>query len=168
MAPPHCILELIWIWCHQWLPWRPIGMSDLMWNASGRTASTLVQLRLCAEQVLKHYLTQQWHIVDWTQGTNFSEISTKIHKFSFTKINLKMFSAKFLPFCSVLNMIIQPNVKNLAFIFLSTISICLYSGWSNINISAGNGLVLSGSKVLPEAMLIKINVTICHHKATMS
>ena len=33
-------------------------------------------------------------------GTNFSEIWIKIHNFSFTKMHLKMLSAKWQPFCS--------------------------------------------------------------------
>ena len=39
-------------------------------------------------------------------GTNFSEILVGIHTFSFKKINLKMLSAKFRPFCLGLNVLI--------------------------------------------------------------
>ena len=35
-----------------------------------------------------------------------------------------------------------------------------------VNIGAGNGLVPSGNKPLPEPMLIQIYVVIRHHKAT--
>ena len=38
-------------------------------------------------------------------GTNFSEISIDIHTFSFKKINLKMSSAKWRPFCLGLNVL---------------------------------------------------------------
>ena len=40
-------------------------------------------------------------------GTNFSEILIGIHKFSFKKINLKMSSAKWRPFCLGLNVLIN-------------------------------------------------------------
>ena len=38
-------------------------------------------------------------------GTNFSEISIDIHTFSFKKINLKMSSVKWCPFCLGLNVL---------------------------------------------------------------
>ena len=44
-------------------------------------------------------------------GTNFNEISIKIHTFSFTKIHLKMSYGKWRPFCLGLNVLrwIEPN-----------------------------------------------------------
>ena len=39
-------------------------------------------------------------------GTNFTEISIKIYKFSFKKIHLKMLSGKWLPFCFSLNVLV--------------------------------------------------------------
>ena len=44
-------------------------------------------------------------------GTNFSEILIGIHKFSFTKMRLKMSSAKWRPFCFGLNVLIRPQRK---------------------------------------------------------
>ena len=41
-----------------------------------------------------------------TSGTNFSEILSEIHIFSFKKMHLKMSSAKWWPFCLVLNVLI--------------------------------------------------------------
>ena len=46
-----------------------------------------------------HYLNQCWNIVDWTLGTNFSEMLIEIHTFSFKKIHSKMSSGKWQPFC---------------------------------------------------------------------
>ena len=40
-----------------------------------------------------------------TLGTNFSEVLSKIHIFSFKKMHLKMLSAKWLPFCLSLNVL---------------------------------------------------------------
>ena len=40
-----------------------------------------------------------------TSGTNFSEIVSEIHIFSFTKMHLKMSSAKWQPFCLGLNVL---------------------------------------------------------------
>ena len=42
-----------------------------------------------------------------TLGTNFSEISSEIHTFSFKKMHLKMSSAKWRPFCLGLNALKQ-------------------------------------------------------------
>ena len=41
----------------------------------------------------------------WTLGTNFSEISSEIHAFSFKKMHLKMSSAKWRPFCLGFNVL---------------------------------------------------------------
>ena len=41
----------------------------------------------------------------WPLGTNFSEILIEIDTFSFTKMNLKMSSAKWRPFCLGLNVL---------------------------------------------------------------
>ena len=46
-----------------------------------------------------HYLNQWWIIVNWTLGTNFSEILIEILIFSFKKMRLKVSSAKRRPFC---------------------------------------------------------------------
>ena len=40
-------------------------------------------------------------------GTNFSEISIRIHNFSFTKMHLKMSSAKWRPLCLGLNVLTE-------------------------------------------------------------
>ena len=50
-------------------------------------------------------------------GTNFSQISVGIHTFSFKKINLKMSSVKWRPFCLGLNVLsvrTEPNLIALA------------------------------------------------------
>ena len=41
----------------------------------------------------------------WTLGTNFSEILSEIHVFSFKKMHLKMSFAKWCPFCLGLNVL---------------------------------------------------------------
>ena len=41
----------------------------------------------------------------WTLGTNFSEILSAIHAFSFKNMHLKMSSAKWRPFCLGLNVL---------------------------------------------------------------
>ena len=43
----------------------------------------------------------------WTLVTNFSEILSEIHAFSFKKMHLKMSSAKWRPFCLGLNVLIH-------------------------------------------------------------
>ena len=47
---------------------------------------------LVAWSAPSHYLNQCWNTVNWTLGTNFSEILIEIHTFSFKKINFKMSS----------------------------------------------------------------------------
>ena len=62
-----------------------------------RTA--LVPIMAVAYSAPSHYLNQCWVIVRWTLGTNFNEILIKIQNFSFTKMHLKMSSAKRWPLC---------------------------------------------------------------------
>ena len=45
----------------------------------------------------------------WPLGTNFSEIFSKIHTFSFKKMHLKTSSAKWRPFCLGLNVLISTS-----------------------------------------------------------
>ena len=45
-------------------------------------------------------------------GTNFSEILSKIHTFSFKKMHLKMLSDKWRPFCLCLNVLTELISKN--------------------------------------------------------
>ena len=52
-----------------------------------------------------HYLNQWWNIVNWTPGTNFSEILIEIHIFSFRKMNLKITFAKWPSSCLSLNVL---------------------------------------------------------------
>ena len=49
-----------------------------------------------------------FEIVNFNFQTNFSEIWIKIQTFSFSKMHLKMFSAKCQPFCSGLNVLNPP------------------------------------------------------------
>ena len=51
-----------------------------------------------------------------TLGTNFSEILSEIHSFSFKKMHLKMSSAKWRLFCLGLN---ELTVENLLFVYFS-------------------------------------------------
>ena len=48
----------------------------------------------------------------WTLGTNFSEILSEIHAFSFTEMHLKMSSAKWRLFCSGLNVLMVKKVHS--------------------------------------------------------
>ena len=52
-----------------------------------------------------HYLNQCWNIVNSKLRTNFYEILSKIHMFSFEKMHLKMSSGKLWPFCLDLNVL---------------------------------------------------------------
>ena len=58
-----------------------------------------LRLWLVAYSAPSHYLNQCWDIVNWTLGTNFSEISIKRKDLSFTKMQMKISSAKWQPFC---------------------------------------------------------------------
>ena len=61
--------------------------------------SALVPIMAVAYSAPSHYLNQSWVIVSWTLGTNFNEILIKIQNFSFTKMHLKISSAKRWPLC---------------------------------------------------------------------
>ena len=54
---------------------------------------------LVAYSAPSHYLNQCWVIVNWTRGRNFSEILIKIQNIPFTKMHLKISSAKWRSFC---------------------------------------------------------------------
>ena len=58
-----------------------------------------------------------------TLGTNFSEILSEIHAFSFKKMHLKMASAKWRPFCLGLNVVF----KGLLVVYVSSID---WTDWS--------------------------------------
>ena len=49
--------------------------------------------------------TNVWILLIRTLGTNFSEILSEIHTFSFKKMHLKMSSGKWRPFCLGLNVL---------------------------------------------------------------
>ena len=53
--------------------------------------------------------TNAGKLLIWNLGTNFSEILSEIHIFSFKKMHLKMLSGKFQPSCSGLNMLTVDN-----------------------------------------------------------
>ena len=50
-----------------------------------------------------HCLNQYWILLIWPLGTNLSEILTRIQIFSVKKMNLKVSSEKWRPFCRGLN-----------------------------------------------------------------
>ena len=50
-------------------------------------------------------LFEKIHLLNWSLGTNFSEISIDIQTFSFKKIHFKMSSGKWQPFCLGLNVL---------------------------------------------------------------
>ena len=62
--------------------------------------------------VLSHYLNQYWHSVDWTFGNRFLRNLKdwmQIQQFSYKKMNLRISSATYWPFCCGLNML--PLIK---------------------------------------------------------
>ena len=59
--------------------------------------------RLVGAKPFSEPIMEYWYIR--TLKTNFSEILSKIHAFSFKKMHLKMSSAKWLPFCLGLNVL---------------------------------------------------------------
>ena len=61
-------------------------------------------------------------------GTNFSEIISEIHTFSFKKMRLKTSSAKWRPFCLGLNMLIHFT----AWVVSSTLTARIYATWPSL------------------------------------
>ena len=91
---------------------------------------------LVAWSVPSHYWTNAGILIG-PLGTNFSEILTQIHKFSFKKIHLKMSSGKWRPFCLDLNV-------------LAPVSSC---GYIWVHIGSGCGWLPHGTKSISEPML---------------
>ena len=71
-----------------------------------------------------------------TSGTNFSEILTEIHTFSFKKMQLKMSSAKCLTFCLGLNVLTAPKRKCRHGLIVSSSYIHNYSYYTLINMNS--------------------------------
>ena len=67
------------------------------WKADYIRRKTVESLRVWTAPSL--YMNQCWDIVNWTIGTNFSEIAIEIQTFSFKKMHLKMSYGKWRPFC---------------------------------------------------------------------
>ena len=64
-------------------------------------------------------------------GTNFSEILIRIHKFSFTKMHLKMTSGKWRPFCLSLNGLNDLFLNDIfSCLFQVSLAANLFLGWS--------------------------------------
>ena len=58
-------------------------------------------------------------------GTNFSEISIEIHKFSFKKMHLKTSSAKWRPFCLGLNVLRVSNAESVSMFWRHHDKLCI-------------------------------------------
>ena len=67
----------------------------------------------------------------WTLGTNFSEISCKIHAFSFKKMHLKMSSEEWRPFCLSLNVLIENALQHVVCNVLA-ISVSPHQRWASV------------------------------------
>ena len=65
----------------------------------------------------------------WTLGTDFSEILSEIHTFSFKKMPLKMSSAKWRPFCFGLNVLRSSNIQ----LRLKNGSVANTITWTNVD-----------------------------------
>ena len=66
--------------------------------------------------------TNAWILLIGTLGTNFSQILSEIHTFSFKKMHLKMSSVKWRPFCFGLNGLMQSWINRRVVILLEIVS----------------------------------------------
>ena len=64
---------------------------------------SLVRMVACRRVGAKPLFVPMWNNINWTLGTNFSEILIEIDTFSVRKMHLKMSSGKWRPFCLGLN-----------------------------------------------------------------
>ena len=69
--------------------------------------------------------TNAWILLIEPLGTNFTEILIEILLFSFTKMSLKVASAKWRPFCPGLNVLIQPFIQQA--IYTPIVQQCIYT-----------------------------------------
>ena len=90
-----------------------------------------------------------------TLGTNFTEILSEIHIFSFKKIHLKMLSGKRRPFCLGLNVLTHWSYHSLAL-----------SHWYNPKLTGYQNLSIS--RVLYSKPLIYSDTLLWHHMNTMA
>ena len=116
---------------YQWITWHP-GLTH--W---GRVTHIYV-----SKQTIIIW-TNAWILLIWPLGTNFSEILIEIYIFSFMKINFKLSSGIWRPFCLGLNVLINNEDLSL-YVVKSTWN--SYTGnimnnnmlWAKINILTGN------------------------------
>ena len=78
-------IDLCTVWCQHHVWW---------WMCSARRAPS-------------HYSNQCWNIVNWTLGTNFSEIFIGVQTFSFKEMHLKNV-------CAMFSILSQPQCVNLS------------------------------------------------------
>ena len=146
MAPSHymkqCLL-IIKVFCGIHLPVRAISQVLMNLTHWGRVTHICIsKLTIIGSD---NGLSPGWRqAIIWTNagilligllGTNFSEIVTEIHIFSFKKMHLKMSSAKFQPFCLGLNVVTLLTWKCII-VLGNLIIIILDSGLSPIQCQA--------------------------------
>ena len=100
-----CVIWLPFCWSfivlNAALSRKPLLTIGVMWLRPSKSVGTLIQVMPCRLKAPSLYLNVCSLIVTVTPlGTNFSEISIKIHIISFKKVHLKVLSAKWRPSCS--------------------------------------------------------------------
>ena len=80
------------------------------------TGSALVQI-MARRLFGAKPLNQCWVNINWTLRKNFSDIFIKIQNFLFTKMHLKISSAKWRPFCPGEDKLAAPNTYQLISIY---------------------------------------------------
>ena len=98
----HIFLLRIW---YESILWVIMGRWGVFSERRRSSYSSWFRWWLVAWSAPSHYLNQCWNIVNSNLRTNFSEISSEIHAFPFTKMHLKMSSGKWRPFCLGLNVL---------------------------------------------------------------
>ena len=87
----------------------------------------------------------------WTFGTNFSEILSTIHTFSFKKMHLKMSSVKWWPFCLGLNVVDTfPDIA-VKLYSLSSLRSCCVIVFVNANDASTNWKIHTRQHILSHA-----------------
>ena len=92
-------LKLNYQWYRHRLAWYCINSSPLVPHMRRWIGSALVQIMACCLFGAKPLSKSILLLSIGTLETNFSEIFIKIQNFSFTKMHLKISSAKWWPFC---------------------------------------------------------------------
>ena len=108
------ISYLAWLIEAEWRIYASVNLPGLVWFieagwriCGSKIRPSLVQIMACRLLSASHYLNHWWLIVNWALRNRFQWNLIKKQQFSYKKINFKMSSATWRPFCLAFSVIIH-------------------------------------------------------------